>query len=80
MKRGGHPFSCRKRRVERITAEFKRGNRIVKNCIETGFLEHVLETPGNRPYFSHWADDPELASAYSEALRWGQAHTRPVAP
>jgi hypothetical protein len=66
--------------VERITNVFNNGDRFVRNCIETGFLEHVLETPSNRPYFLHWSDDPILAESYTEALRWGEAHTRRDAP
>lgn len=64
-------------RIERIAAVFKNGNHSVRNCIETGFLEHVLEMPRNRPYFAHWNDDEILAESHTEALRWGKAHTLP---
>ena len=67
-------------RIERIAAAFRNGSRVVQNCLETGFLEHVLETPRNRPYFAHWKDDELLADSYTEALRWGEAHTKPNAP
>lgn len=68
------------RRVDRISAVFKNGDISVRNCIETGFLEHVLETPGNRQYFSRWKDDEILTASYTEALRWSEAHTKPNAP
>lgn len=68
------------KRVFQIATVFKNGNDRLQNCIETGFLEHVLETPRNRPYFSHWKDDEILAESYNEAIRWGKAHTKPNAP
>ena len=66
--------------VDRITVAFKNGDHLVRNCIETGFLEHVLEIPDYRPHFSHWERDAILADSYTEALRWGVAHTRSDAP
>ncbi len=77
--RDNNPTAIQKR-VDRIAAVFKNGDNSVQNCVETGFLEHVLETPRNRPYFSHWKDDEILADSYTEALRWGEAHTKPSAP
>ncbi|MEQ1904427.1 MAG: hypothetical protein ABL888_09600 [Pirellulaceae bacterium] len=65
-----------KRIVEQIAIVFKSGNQFVRNCIETGFLEHVLEVPEYRQYFSHWAHDAILSESYAGALRWGVAHTR----
>jgi len=46
----------------------------VRDAIETGFLEHALETVALRPYFQHWASDPRLQSAWNRALEWGKAH------
>jgi hypothetical protein len=66
--------------VDRIEAVFRDGDNGVRNCIETGFLEHVLETPNNRQYFTYWAHDPLLEDSYTEALRWGLAHTEPEVP
>ena len=66
--------------IDRIEAAFRDGDDRIRNCIETGFLEHVLETPGNRHYFAHWAHDPMLSESYTEALRWGVAHTKPEFP
>lgn len=46
----------------------------VRDAIETGFLEHALETTALRPYFQHWASDPRLHSAWNRAVEWGKAH------
>ena len=46
----------------------------VRDAIETGFLEHALETAALRPYFEHWAFDPRLQLAWNRALEWGKAH------
>jgi hypothetical protein len=46
-----------------------------RNRIETGALEHILETPRLRPYFEHWGQDAELRDAYEPALAWGRAHS-----
>jgi hypothetical protein len=45
-----------------------------RTAIETGFLEHVLETAALRPYFEHWSRDPNLREAWDRALEWGKAH------
>ncbi len=46
----------------------------VRDAIETGFLEHALETAALRPYFEHWASDPRLQQTWNRALEWGKAH------
>jgi hypothetical protein len=46
----------------------------VRDAIETGFLEHALETAGLRPYFEHWAHDTRLTESWERALAWGNAH------
>jgi len=46
----------------------------VRDALETGFLEHALETSALRPYFEHWASDPRPQSAWNRALEWGKAH------
>ena len=46
----------------------------VRDAIETGFLEHALETSALRPYFEHWASDHRLQSAWNRALEWGKTH------
>lgn len=66
--------------VDRVEAVYRDGDDGTRDCIETGFLEHALELPGNRQFFAHWVHDPLLAESYNEALRWGLAHTRPEVP
>jgi len=46
----------------------------VRGAIETGFLEHVLETAALRPYFDHWSSDTRLKEAWERAMEWGKAH------
>ncbi len=46
----------------------------VRAAVETGFLEHALETAALRPYFEEWASDPRLAPAWKRALEWGKSH------
>lgn len=45
----------------------------IQKSIETGFLEHVLETASLRPYFASWASDERLTGAWGRALDWGKA-------
>lgn len=60
--------------ADRIADCYRNGDDRTRNCVETGFLEHALETPENRPFFQSWADDPQLANALRESMRWGLAH------
>ena len=57
-----------------VTELFLNGDEGLQNLIETGFLEHVLDTEGLRPYFEHWATDDRLRSVWEPALAWGKAH------
>jgi hypothetical protein len=57
-----------------VTELFLAGGENVRYSIETGFLEHVLETPALRPYFEHWSSDPRLKDAWERAIEWGNAH------
>jgi hypothetical protein len=57
-----------------VTQLFLESDEGVRYTIETGFLEHALETAALRPYFEHWAADPRLQSAWHPALEWGKAH------
>jgi hypothetical protein len=59
---------------EMLADFYRNGNDFCRNCLETGFLEHAMETPVNRPFFQDWASDPILASAFRESLKWGLAH------
>ena len=57
-----------------VTELFVAGEEEVRNAIETGFLEHALETAALRPFFEHWSTDDRLRSAWSRAMEWGKAH------
>jgi hypothetical protein len=46
----------------------------VRDAIETGFLEHALESKALRPYFEDWASDARLQAPWNRALAWGEAH------
>lgn len=60
--------------AQAITKLFLESNEDVRYTIETGFLEHALETAALRPYFEHWAADPKLQRAWDECVKWGEAH------
>ncbi len=45
-----------------------------REAIETGFLEHALETSDLRSYFEYWSRDERLRKAWERALEWGKAH------
>jgi hypothetical protein len=60
--------------ADAITALFLVSGEEVRNVIETGFLEHALETAALRPYFEHWSGDDRLREAWNRALEWGKAH------
>lgn len=57
-----------------VTALFLESGPDIRYTIETGFLEHALETAALRPYFEHWANDPHLRTAWEPAVAWGKAH------
>ena len=57
-----------------VTKLFLASGTDVRTAIETGFLEHVLETAALRPYFEHWSLDSNLKEAWERALEWGKAH------
>jgi hypothetical protein len=46
----------------------------IRDAIETGFLEHALESAGLRPFFEHWSANSRLREAWNRALEWGMAH------
>jgi hypothetical protein len=60
--------------ADMIAGFYRDQNDVGRNCLETGFLEHVLEVPENRSFFRGWEDDPVLAEAYRASLKWGLAH------
>ncbi len=57
-----------------ITNLYLESGRELRDVIETGFLEHALETAALRSYFEHWASNPRLQLAWNRALAWGEAH------
>lgn len=72
------PADGQERAVEfaiRLAERYREGSPEIQNRIETGFLEHALETPEARPIFDFWSRDPVLAERHSAALAWGLAHS-----
>lgn len=57
-----------------VTELFLASGEDVRIAIETGFLEHVLETASLRPYFEYWSRDSNLRETWERALEWGKAH------
>lgn len=53
---------------------FLGGDEDVREALETGFLEHALETEALRPYFEDWGEDPRLKDTWERALEWGKDH------
>jgi len=62
------------RAADGVTNLYLDGGEDVRDAIETGFLEHALETISLRQYFEHWAADPRLRPAWDRALARGKAH------
>jgi hypothetical protein len=60
--------------AKRLERRYRESDPEGRNRIETGALEHILESPRLRRYFEHWAQDAELREAYEPALAWGLAH------
>jgi hypothetical protein len=60
--------------VSRITVAYVSADNTTRNRIETGLLEHILESPSLRKYLVSWKDDPDLGDAYKRCLEWGSAH------
>jgi hypothetical protein len=61
--------------VSRLGAAYKEADATGRNRIETGALEHLLESPKLRVMFISWATDPLLREAYGLAFEWGLAHS-----
>jgi hypothetical protein len=57
-----------------ITDLFRAANPVLRNWIETGFLQHVLVVPDSIQYLAQWKNDPNFADSYRAALAWGRAH------
>jgi len=60
--------------ADAVTNLYLESSQEVRDSIETGFLEHVLETGALRQYFARWASDAQLQPAWNRALVWGEAH------
>jgi hypothetical protein len=57
----------------RLAAEYTAADLRTRNRIETGVLEHALESKAVRPFFETWG--PIFREAYAHALAWGLADT-----
>jgi hypothetical protein len=57
-----------------ITELYLRGDVGIRDAIQNGFLEHLLEQSRLRKFFEHWSGDPRLRPAWNAALSWGKAH------
>jgi len=62
----------------RLADSYKAADPTTRNRIETGALEHALESRAVRPFFDEWGADPILRDAHEHALAWGMAHTEPA--
>jgi hypothetical protein len=62
------------RSARAITELYLTSDDAIRDAIETGFLEHALETAGLRPYFEHWSRDERLQDAWDRALEWADDH------
>ncbi len=60
--------------VSRLEKLFREGDVTLRNRIETGVLEHVLESKRMRPYFQHWQSDPILKAAHQLCMQWALEH------
>jgi hypothetical protein len=60
--------------ARRLTEAYLASDETTRNRIETGAVEHILESKPLRKYFESWASDPVLGKAYELCLEWGQAH------
>lgn len=61
-------------RAARAITDLFLSDEATQDTIETGFLEHALESAALRPYFDFWASDDRLRPAWERALEWGRAH------
>ena len=61
--------------ADRLAEAYKAADPTTRNRIETGALEHALESRAVRPFFDAWGTDPTLRDAHEHALAWGMAHT-----
>jgi hypothetical protein len=62
--------------VKQLERLYRSGDEELRNRIEVGVVEHALEAPEVRRFFSAWEKDPDLSDAYAAALEWARAHER----
>ena len=60
--------------ADRLADLYRKGDSSLRGRIETGTLEHTLESPALRPFFRNWQTDAILTEAYEHALEWARAH------
>ena len=60
--------------VSRLEELYREGDVTLRNRIETGVLEHVLESKRMRAYFQHWQTDPVLKDAHQLCMQWALEH------
>jgi len=58
--------------VQRLTQSYISADENTRNRIETGAVEHMMESPSMRKYFASWKGDPALGTAYELCLQWGK--------
>jgi hypothetical protein len=61
--------------ARRLEAAYRAADSDTRNRIETGALEHALESRKVRAFFAGWSTDPLLAEAHGPALKWGLSHS-----
>jgi hypothetical protein len=62
--------------VDRLTVAYLAADETTRNRIETGTVEHIMESPPLRKYFASWKEHSTLGKAYELCLHWGLAHER----
>jgi hypothetical protein len=74
LKNSGENYEIISKIVERLTDAYMGADDDTRNRIETGLVEHLMETPSLREYFASWKGDPTLGTAYELCLQWGKHH------
>lgn len=70
---GTQEFQCLMREtIESIRELYVRTDDKTRLCIETGFLEHLLENRLSLRWLNRWESDPITATAITDSLKWGQ--------
>lgn len=64
--------------ITALKSLYRRADETTRNRILCGVLEHALEDPALRPFFTDWQRNRELREAHKLALEWGMAHEEDV--